>query len=103
VYYDLLEALPEKNKSIALVRIEQLYPCPRKQLEALKKKYAKAKKWLWVQEEPENMGAWGFMLRHFRDWNLEVVARLASASPATGSNKIHNKTQEELVQKALTL
>jgi 2-oxoglutarate dehydrogenase E1 component len=101
VYYDLLEALPETNKHIAIIRLEQLYPCPKKQMEALRKKYSKATKWIWVQEEPQNMGAWGFMLMQYREWNLDVIARTASASPATGSNKIHNKTQIELVEKAI--
>ena len=56
------------------------------------RKNIKATQWMWVQEEPENMGAWSFMLQHYRDWN-DVIARPASASPATGSNKLHIKTK----------
>lgn len=91
IYYDILE---EDEKlggadNIAYVRVEQLYPIPHKQLDEIKAKYTNAKKWLWVQEEPENMGAWSHMLRLYRDVHLEVIARPASGSPASGSPKVH--------------
>lgn len=103
LYYDLLEARDASGKNdVALVRIEQLYPLPVKALEAVQKKYAKAKAWVWAQEEPENMGAWTYLLRKLRAWtNLEVVARSESGSPATGSSKRHAVEQKELVAKAL--
>ena len=103
IYYDLIKAKKAKKakqKDIAIVRLEQLYPCPKKQMDALKKKYKQAQ-FVWVQEEPENMGAWTFMLSHYRNWDLELVARPSSASPATGSSKIHAKTQEQLIERAL--
>ncbi len=87
-----------ERKDVAIVRLEQLYPFPQKQLEKVLSKYKKAKQ-VWVQEEPLNMGAYTFMLMHY-DRNLEVVSRKASASPATGYNKIHEKEQQEIIQKA---
>jgi 2-oxoglutarate dehydrogenase E1 component len=88
VYYDLLEA-KEKNgaNDIALIRMEQLYPFPRKQFNAILSKYKKAKEYLWVQEEPENMGAWLYMTRMVKEIKLNCVSRPESASPATGSKK----------------
>ena len=97
-YYDLLE---EKENSgaedIALVRIEQLYPFPKKQFEAILKKYNKAKSIVWAQEEPENMGAWGYLLRTLRHVPLQFVGRAASGSPATGSSKAHAIEQKALI------
>ncbi|WP_448528697.1 2-oxoglutarate dehydrogenase E1 component [Raineya sp.] len=87
-----------ERKDVAIVRLEQLYPFPQKQLEKVLSKYKKAKQ-VWVQEEPLNMGAYTFMLMHY-DRNLEVISRKASASPATGYNKIHEKEQQEIIQKA---
>jgi 2-oxoglutarate dehydrogenase E1 component len=97
-YYDLLE---EKENSgaedIALVRIEQLYPFPKKQFEAILKKYNKAKNIVWAQEEPENMGAWAYLLRTLRHVPLQFVGRAASGSPATGSSKAHAIEQKALI------
>ncbi len=87
-----------ERKDVAIVRLEQLYPFPQKQLEKVLSKYKKAKQ-VWVQEEPLNMGAYSFMLMHY-DRNLEVISRKASASPATGYNKIHEKEQQEIIHKA---
>lgn len=100
LYYELLE---QKDKSgaddIALVRIEQLYPFPKKQFDALLKKYEQAKTIVWAQEEPENMGPWGYILRTLRQVPFELVARSASGSPATGSSKRHAIEQQELINK----
>ena len=84
---------------MALVRIEQLYPLPEEQLEKIKKKYSKAD-FYWVQEEPENMGAYRFICHRLSDWDLTAVSREASASPATGFKTIHDEQQEDLVEKA---
>ncbi len=87
VYYDLLaKQRKDKIKDIAICRIEQLYPFPHTQYEAENAKYPKAKK-VWVQEEPENMGAWQFVLSTRRKDGLDVVSRKASASPASGYKK----------------
>jgi len=100
VYYDLLEEQRASDRrDVALVRLEQLHPFPGKQLAAERAKYPKAKTY-WVQEEPENMGYWGFLLRYLRRELEDVVARKPSASPATGYNKIHVKEQKDLVARA---
>ncbi|GAB3852300.1 2-oxoglutarate dehydrogenase E1 component [Hymenobacter terrigena] len=100
VYYDLLdEQRNSDRKDVAIVRMEQLHPFPKKQLDAELAKYPKAKVY-WVQEEPENMGYWNFMLRYMRRELEDVIARKPSASPATGYNKIHVKEQKELVARA---
>ena len=102
LYYDLKSARSEKKiKDIALIRFEQLYPLPQKQLDALRKTYAHVTDWVWAQEEPENMGYWSHILRHLREWNLRVESRLEGASPATGSMKFHTKAQQELVDNVL--
>jgi 2-oxoglutarate dehydrogenase E1 component len=100
VYYDLLEEQQQSDrKDVAIVRIEQLHPFPKKQLDAELAKYPKAKIY-WVQEEPENMGYWNYLLRFMRRELEEVVARKPSASPATGYNKVHVKEQKEIVARA---
>lgn len=100
LYYELLEQKEITHaKETAIVRIEQLYPLPITQLRGILKKYKKATRFLWAQEEPENMGAWGYLLRVFREVSLEVVCRSESASPATGSSKRHARTQKELVER----
>jgi 2-oxoglutarate dehydrogenase E1 component len=92
------EQQKQGRKDVAIVRLEQLYPYPAKQLEKVLKKYKNAKV-VWVQEEPKNMGAYAFMLMHYGQ--IECISRKASASPATGYNKIHVKEQEEIIKKAL--
>lgn len=100
VYFDLYnEQQNKKRTDVAIVRMEQLFPLPEKQLEALVAKY-KGAKFVWVQEEPENMGSWSYILRTARKIQWDVVARKASASPATGYNKVHVKEQEEIVKKS---
>lgn len=100
VYFDLYnEQQAKKRTDVAIVRMEQLFPLPEKQLDALVEKY-KGAKFVWVQEEPENMGAWSYILRVYRKIAWDLSARKASASPATGYNKVHVKEQEEIVRKA---
>ena len=65
------------------MRLEQLYPFPKKKLEAVVSKYTNAECYIWTQEEPENMGAWGFVLGHWRELPLKLVARSVSATPAS--------------------
>lgn len=100
IYYDLLERKNELNvNDIALVRLEQIYPFPKKQIDDIIKKYPNALQWLWVQEEPENMGAWSFVRDKFKDIPIQLVARLRSGSPATGLSAIHKTEQLEIVTK----
>ena len=100
VYYDLANHR-DKNKvtDTAIVRVEQLYPLPEKEMRDIMKKYPKATA-KWVQEEPQNMGAWSYLLRFFRRDPIEVVARKAAASPATGFKKVHDEQQERIVREA---
>ena len=111
IYFDLLKHKEEKKiKNVEIVRIEQLYPFPDSELISYTKS-VKSKNFVWVQEEPENMGAW-LMIRHRlekvlnetkKGFKLSVIARDASASPAGGYQKYHIKRQKEIVAKALEL
>jgi 2-oxoglutarate dehydrogenase E1 component len=101
VYYDLIaERRKRDHNNIAFVRVEQLYPFPLLQLHEIMKRYPNATKFAWVQEEPANMGAWSFILRHFKGVKLLLVARPESGSPATGSPKLHVQRQAKIVDKA---
>src|SRR5690606_11828748 len=72
IYYDLLKKQQEEErKDVAIVRVEQLFPYPEKQLSAIRKKYNKAG-FAWVQEEPKNMGAWTFLLRWEENFDLKL-------------------------------
>lgn len=101
VYFDLLEKKrTDKINHVAIVRLEQLYPIPEKQLQALFEKYSHAEI-VWVQEESANMGAWQHLFMHFGcKKDIRLIARRASASPATGFLRLHNLQQEELVSRA---
>lgn len=103
VYYDLLERQKMDNRTdVAIVRIEQLYPIPHDQLKVIKSKYEKTTEFIWVQEEPENMGAWPYMCRKFRgtEFNLEAISRKESSSTATGYAKKHAIQQQYIIDKA---
>ena len=100
IYYDLLAKKEELNATdVALIRIEQLHPFPNQQVDAIIEKYNKALLHLWIQEEPENMGAWQYIRTHMWKYSIIPVARLASGSPATGLSKLHAIGQEEIVNK----
>jgi 2-oxoglutarate dehydrogenase E1 component len=93
------------RRDVAIVRIEQMYPLPRRDLEAVLADYAPGTPAVWVQEEPENMGAWRFFRIHFGDKLLDRfpfsgVCRQSAASPATGSKKSHDMEQNELLNTA---
>ena len=101
IYFDLLhEQRKSKRKDVAIIRIEQLFPFPEIQIREIRKKYGQDAKVLWVQEEPENMGAWTYILRKYRTNVDEGVFRPPSASPATGFSRIHHEEQQEIVTKA---
>jgi 2-oxoglutarate dehydrogenase E1 component len=98
VYYDLIERREKEGaEDIAFIRLEQLYPFPQKQVDAILKKYSKAKEYLFVQEEPENMGPWRFVDKCLRTMNLKYVGREEAASPATGFAKRHAAENEEIM------
>jgi 2-oxoglutarate dehydrogenase E1 component len=103
VYYDLLERQQkEGRKDVAIVRLEQIYPLPAKQLAALYNKYKNAV-WYWVQEEPLNMGAASFLQMNLKQINYGIIGRKASASTASGFMKVHKAEQEEIVNTAFTI
>ena len=100
IYYDLLKRKKEFNaRDIALVRFEQLHPFPLKKAETILKRYPNALLHLWVQEEPENMGAWRYIKDEFEAANLIPVARIKSGSPATGLSGLHEVGQMEIIDK----
>jgi 2-oxoglutarate dehydrogenase complex dehydrogenase (E1) component-like enzyme len=95
---------------VALVRVEQLYPFPHDEIVAEINRIQGAKDVVWVQEEPENMGAWSYINRRFDDaiaastlkgQRVAYVGRPASASPATGSAQIHAAQQAAIMREAL--
>jgi 2-oxoglutarate dehydrogenase E1 component len=103
VYYDLAKKHEELGASaVAVLRLEQLYPWPEAQLAAALGRYRRAREWVWVQEESQNMGGWTFAEPRLRAMNFpfEYVGRDASASPATGSHHVHEKEQKLLVDGA---
>ena len=100
IYYDLKSHQDTAGRDdVLLVRLEQLYPLPKKQLDNLMDTYKKAELF-WVQEEPSNMGAWQYFLSYYRYKDLSLVARKSSASPATGFKKVHEKQQADIVFRA---
>jgi len=107
VYYTLRDArtAAERDGDVAIVRIEQLYPFPAKELQAVLAKYPRKQEVCWVQEEPQNRGAWTFIEPRLRamlpDTIVCYVGREAAASPATGSLKEHVQEEREFVAAAL--
>ncbi|MEO8413868.1 MAG: 2-oxoglutarate dehydrogenase E1 component [Ginsengibacter sp.] len=103
IYFDLLEKKEKDNRSdVAIIRLEQVYPLPIKQIEKLYKKYGKAI-WYWTQEEPLNMGAASFLRMYLTSINYGVVSRPPSAATATGFSKVHSKEQVEIIDTAFSL
>ncbi len=112
IYFDLAARQQKDNrKDVALVRVEQLYPLPYRQLSALYSRYNKAI-WYWVQEEPLNMGAASFLQMNLNtglrqlglpEMNYGVISRESSASPASGYTKIHAQEQAEIIETAFTI
>ncbi len=98
IYYELLEEKEKHDlKHLALIRVEQLYPLPKEAMDKAIASFPKATNLLWVQEEPENMGAWMHMLRHYTTHRLECISRPASASPASGSPARSMKRQRAIL------
>jgi 2-oxoglutarate dehydrogenase E1 component len=98
IYYDLLERLEDISApNLALVRVEQIHPLPDAELDVVVKKYGAEANYIWVQEEPKNMGAWSFMLQNFTAVPLSVIARSTSASPASGSSELHKLRQDAIL------
>ncbi|SDG56765.1 2-oxoglutarate dehydrogenase E1 component [Chitinophaga filiformis] len=103
MYFDLSEKQQKENrKDVAIVRLEQLYPLPVTQLEALNQKY-KAATWFWVQEEPLNMGAASYLQMNLKQINYGVISRNPSAATATGFAKVHAREQLEIIETAFNI
>lgn len=106
IHYDILAEREKREiKDIALVRVEQYYPLPLRELVSVLGQYPNAEL-VWVQEEPENQGAWPFIrleLLRANKREITVVSRSASASPATGSSKRSAQEQADILERALTL
>ena len=101
IYYELLDRREkEAAENVALVRVEQLFPLDKESIIELVEKY-NAKEVVWAQEEPENMGAWTFILSELRTLGIDVIAREASAATATGSSKTSAAEQNELINKVI--
>jgi 2-oxoglutarate dehydrogenase E1 component len=109
VYFPLNSARESRKlEEIAIVRVEQLYPYPQKEIQAILAKYRNASEVVWVQEESRNRGAWTFMSDRLESMLpetsvLNYVGRDESASPATGSHKVHDEEEKELIDRALDL
>jgi 2-oxoglutarate dehydrogenase E1 component len=106
IYFDLLERREAENlESAALIRIEQFYPFHEETMDKIQEKYRDVTDVVWAQEEPQNRGGWAFMfprlLDRFPNVQVRYVGREASASPATGSLRIHREEQEQIAHLAL--
>ena len=108
VYFDLLKARRSTGvRDVALVRVEQLYPFPVEDYEAVLRRYPNAREVVWCQEEPQNQGAW-YQIKHQLDRPLAgrrellYAGRAPAAAPATGIARFHDREQAELIGAALT-
>jgi len=108
VCYELIAAMTEKGMDdSAILKLEQIYPFPRNQLRRELRRYTNVTEIIWVQEEPQNMGAWSFIRDRLvqevkQSQTLRYIGRPASASAATGSLKVHLKEQATLIRNALS-
>ena len=106
IYVDLVTSdLRKQNADDAIVRVEQLYPFPKKELEDVLAEYPNAERLIWIQEEPLNMGAWNYLRPHLRllvedRLTLHYVGRPESSSPAEGSTTLYRINQQSLIEQA---
>ena len=104
IYYELLAKREELNEErVALVRLEQLYPLDKETLAGIMNRYIHNKEIVWVQEEPENMGAWAYILRNLRNTDIQVIAPVSSGTPAPGTHKGFDKNQKQVIQRVFDL
>ncbi len=103
IYYDLLLSRG-KAENIAIIRIEQLYPFDKNGFKNIIQKYSNVKEYIWVQEEPQNQGAWNFInpiLSDLLNTKISYIGRKQNPSTATGSYKVHNFEQEQIIKEAI--
>jgi len=105
IYYALLAARQnlEEDETV-VIRLEQFYPFPEKQLKKVFARYRKANQWFWVQEEPENMGGWHFVRYRLEDIvgkPLEYIGRKEASSPATGFPAVYKQRQAAIIDRAI--
>jgi 2-oxoglutarate dehydrogenase E1 component len=106
LYFDLIEAREKRNRQdVAILRVEQFYPLRDQLLTEALRSYPNGTPVRWVQDEPENMGAWPYWKNRFCNkllnrYPFSAVARDASASPATGSPAAHHREQEQIFERA---
>lgn len=101
IYYDLLKRRNEQEVNcVAIVRIEQLFPVPEEQITLLVRKYAKAQSLCWVQDEPENQGAWPYIRNKLAHLGLKSITRPESASPAVGLMEQHKRRLQRILDAA---
>ncbi|WP_445735372.1 2-oxoglutarate dehydrogenase E1 component [Mariniflexile sp.] len=97
-YYDLLAQRDTlNNDSVALVRVEQLFPLHEEKIKQVIAKYPNVKNYVWAQEEPKNMGAWSYMMQRFDVVKLEGISRPYSSVPAPGSSTRDKKRQQRVI------
>ncbi len=105
IYYELFQRRQDlQNNETAILRIEQFYPFPADRLKEIAQAYRSAEYWAWVQEEPQNMGAWHFLqprLREVIDKDIDYIGRAPSASPATGFPHMYRQQQAAIVEAAI--
>lgn len=103
IYYDLLSERTQQNRSdVCFIRVEQLYPLDESIFKKIAEKYKEAVQWMWVQEEPQNMGAWSFIFPKLLEMlpagmELKYAGRPRSATPATGSHLLHEQEHATLL------
>jgi 2-oxoglutarate dehydrogenase complex dehydrogenase (E1) component-like enzyme len=107
IYYDLIAKREETGRNdVGIIRLEQLYPFPLQRLNDVLRRYSDTAEVYWVQEEPENMGAWNFVEEQLQELitsnrrTLKYVGRALAASPAAGAHKVHAEQQSQLVEEA---
>ncbi len=107
IFYDLIDGRSrmDREEAVAIIRVEQFYPLNDKMLQTVTKPYSGAAEICWIQEETENRGGWTFMRPRlealFPDHAIRYIGRAPSASPATGSSRVHREEQEKIVQQAI--
>lgn len=99
---------PEKYKWLDIIRVEELYPFPEKQINNILRKYKNLKEVVWAQDEPKNMGAWSYMQPRLQELvpkglPVSYIGRPFMASPSEGDPLVHKKEQERIIREAITL